>query len=110
MLVGFQNDTTLYPLETAFFQERDEDGSLIEFNKTAIYVNDTIGLQTLDKSKKVERKLLLNKGHLHFDSRCEKYIFVPFLYSVAPVYGNQTNESGYSETVVCSTHFVSFIG
>ena len=61
MLVGFQNDTTLYPLETAFFQERDHEGHLVDFNKTIIYQNDTIGLRTLFESNKIERKLILNK-------------------------------------------------
>jgi len=81
MLVAFENDTILYPHETAMFQEIDSSGKLVDFNKTHLYVNDTIGLKTLFEAGKVNIYEIGDAEHLEFNVWELRNEFIPFLYA-----------------------------
>jgi len=59
VLVQFENDTVVVPKDSSWFgYYADNDlNTMLAFNDTKLYIEDTIGLQTLDKM-----------GKLHFDS------------------------------------------
>jgi palmitoyl-protein thioesterase len=78
VLVMFQNDTMIYPKETAWFQEVNEKGKLIDLEDSEIYKNDTFGLRTLDKENKI-KFYSLEGQHLYF-TYSDLYIYAfPFL-------------------------------
>lgn len=53
VMVMFEKDVTLVPKESAWFQDLDADGNLIEFKETETYQFDAIGLKTMDKNKRL---------------------------------------------------------
>lgn len=54
MLVKFTEDTMIFPKETSWFQQWDENGTVIALEETDFYVNDFIGLKTLNEANKVQ--------------------------------------------------------
>ena len=49
----FEFDEIVYPKESAWFYELQPNGSILPYNETNLYVNDTIGLKKLDKKGKL---------------------------------------------------------
>lgn len=47
---------------------------------TNVYINDTIGLQELDKADKMYFRLIKNKDHVQFSYHDIFTEFIPFLY------------------------------
>ena len=47
MLVKFTKDRMIHPRETAWFQELDQNGNVIDLENTKLYKEDLIGLKTL---------------------------------------------------------------
>lgn len=55
VLIAFEDDTTVVPKESAwFFDTNPLSGETIPFNKTKIYLNEYLGLASLDKAHKIE--------------------------------------------------------
>ena len=78
VLVMFKNDTMIYPKETAWFQELDEQGNLVNLTDSNIYVNDTFGFKTLNEENKV-KYYSLDGQHLYF-TYSDLYVYAfPFL-------------------------------
>ena len=71
----FAKDTMIFPAETAWFYELQADGSVLPFNQTQLYLNDTIGLKKLDE----QDKLVFHKfpgDHLQFSYQdIREYVF-----------------------------------
>ena len=47
MYVMFDEDTTVYPRESEWFHELQEDGSILPLEETLLYIEDHIGLKAL---------------------------------------------------------------
>ncbi|KAL9267500.1 Palmitoyl-protein thioesterase 1-like protein [Drosera capensis] len=80
VLIMFENDTVLVPKETSWFgyYENGTVDTLLPANETELYIEDWIGLKTLDEAGKVEY-FKVPGGHLAItESEMEKYI-VPYL-------------------------------
>lgn len=55
VLIKFEQDTTLVPKESAFFQEISAiTGQIVDFEKTRFYKADLMGLQELHKDNKID--------------------------------------------------------
>lgn len=54
MLVMFKDDTVVYPRESEWFWELQEDGSVLEMEETDLYKKDLIGLRRLNEAGKVK--------------------------------------------------------
>ena len=81
MLVKFLDDITVYPKESEWFQELNDDMTAIKpIEESDFYKNDYIGLKQLDEAKKIQR-VALPGGHLQFTQEQITDIFVPFLLS-----------------------------
>lgn len=78
MLVMFEDDSVLYPKETAWFQQLDTHGNVLPLNGTDFYNNDFIGLKNLTESGKVQY-VSLPGDHLQFTTDDIKNTFIPFL-------------------------------
>lgn len=52
-LIQFQNDTVLFPRETAWFEELNDKGQMVKMRDTKFYQDDLLGLKTLDEANKV---------------------------------------------------------
>lgn len=54
MLVKFEEDSVIYPKETAWFQTLDKDGkTVLPLNATDFYQNDFIGVKALNEAGKI---------------------------------------------------------
>jgi len=78
MLVKFSRDSMLYPKETAWFQQLDQEGKLLSLNETVFYNFDLIGLRVLVESERVEF-VQLEGDHLSITNSDIQKLFVPFL-------------------------------
>lgn len=66
VLIKFDQDTTLVPKESAFFQELSSlTGQLVGFENTRFYKQDLMGLQKLHKDNKIDF-YSVNDQHMHF--------------------------------------------
>ena len=55
MLVMFNRDTMIYPKESEWFGQLDQDGEeLLNEEADSFYSNDNIGLKSLDEAGKVD--------------------------------------------------------
>jgi palmitoyl-protein thioesterase len=48
MFVMFTEDTVIYPKESSWFWELQEDNTILPLNETEFYKQDLIGLRTLE--------------------------------------------------------------
>jgi len=78
LFVMFNEDTVIYPKETAWFWQLQADGSVLPVNQTDFYKNDLIGLKTLDEAGKVTY-LAFDGNHLQFTDEQIKDVIAPFL-------------------------------
>ncbi|CAM9409529.1 unnamed protein product [Heterosigma akashiwo] len=78
MLVMFEDDTQIYPKETAWFQQIDQSGAIMALNESAFYSSGSIGFKELDEQGKISY-VSLPGNHLRFtlDDLLKK--FIPFL-------------------------------
>ncbi len=76
----FSNDTMIYPKETAWFQELRPDGSLLPTTETAFYLEDWLGLKTLNEAGKVHF-IEWPGDHLQFSMQQVETVIAPFLKS-----------------------------
>jgi palmitoyl-protein thioesterase len=54
ILVRFEQDQVIKPKDSAWFASLDEKGNLIPLRNQTWYLRDSIGIQTMDKSLKIE--------------------------------------------------------
>jgi palmitoyl-protein thioesterase len=79
MLVWFTGDTVVNPKESEKFGEHSIDGTnIIDMKDTQVYKSDAFGLKTMDEARKLTI-IEMAGGHLNFDSKTIKDLFVPFL-------------------------------
>lgn len=78
MLVKFDQDTVIYPKETAWFQSLDKDGNVLPLNGTDFYNEDWIGVKALNEAGKIQF-VTLPGDHLSFTTEDIENTFVPFL-------------------------------
>uniref|UniRef100_A0A7S3IDF9 Uncharacterized protein n=1 Tax=Strombidium inclinatum TaxID=197538 RepID=A0A7S3IDF9_9SPIT len=79
MMVMFGNDTVVTPRESEWFQDWYGE-YVLPYNQSELYVEDWIGLRTLEEAEKVHRLFIPDAGHLHYNQTVAEDIFVPFLY------------------------------
>jgi palmitoyl-protein thioesterase len=65
MLIKFEDDTMIYPKETAWFQTLDEEGKVLPLEKSDFYTKDYIGLKALTDAGKVQY-VAFPGNHLQF--------------------------------------------
>ena len=65
VLIKFNNDTMIYPPETAWFQSLDDNDNLITLSRSEFYVKDLIGIKKLNESGAI-RFISLDGEHLSF--------------------------------------------
>ena len=80
MLVKFMNDGVVVPKESEYFQEMGENGDIIDFNQTDMFLEDRIGLKTLFDNKKIWFRQIDDHGHVSFGEEEVIFEFIPFLY------------------------------
>ena len=78
LFVMFNEDTVIFPKETAWFWQLQADGSVLPVNQTAFYKDDLIGLRTLDEAGKVTYAAF-DGNHLQFTDEQIKDVIAPFL-------------------------------
>jgi len=78
MLVMFENDTVLDPPTTAWFSYFAENGTVVPMEQQQIYIDDWIGLKTLNEADKLTF-IALPGNHLQFTEADVIHTFVPFL-------------------------------
>jgi len=78
MLGMFDKDSVIYPKETAWFQQLDEQGHVLPLNATDFYNDDFIGLKAMNDQKKVHW-VSFDGDHLQFTTDDIKNTIVPFL-------------------------------
>ena len=49
-MVKFAYDPVIYPIESSWFGQLNEDGKIVKMEETDIYKEDRFGLQTLHQS------------------------------------------------------------
>ena len=55
VLIAFEDDTTVIPKESAWFYDINSvNGELIPFDKTKLYLNDFLGLESLSNDNKID--------------------------------------------------------
>uniref|UniRef100_A0A7N0UPI4 Palmitoyl-protein thioesterase 1 n=1 Tax=Kalanchoe fedtschenkoi TaxID=63787 RepID=A0A7N0UPI4_KALFE len=80
VLIMFEHDTVLIPKETAWFGYYP-DGAftpILPANETALYIEDWIGLKTLDEAGKVQF-VSVPGNHLEISESCMQEYVVPYL-------------------------------
>ena len=78
LFVMFNQDTVIYPKETAWFWQLQADGTILPVNQTDFYKNDLIGLKTLDEAGKVQYASF-EGNHLQMTNDEITNIIAPFL-------------------------------
>ncbi|XP_077235340.1 uncharacterized protein LOC143877266 [Tasmannia lanceolata] len=97
VLIMFENDTVLIPRETSWFGYYP-DGSYDEVlppQQTALYIQDWIGLKTLDDAGKV-KFFSVQGSHLDISQSDMKKYIVPYLEDQAPAPSMIIQEQGAS--------------
>jgi len=64
-MIKFMYDPIVYPQESCWFGQVDENGRVIPMEKTQIYTDNTFGLKTLDETGRIQKELI-NGVHLQF--------------------------------------------
>lgn len=62
VLIGGPNDMIITPWQSSHFGYFDKDNDVIPFHQRGIYINDTIGLKTLEQSGRLK---ILTIPHVH---------------------------------------------
>jgi len=79
MLVMFNQDTVVYPKESAWFQSLDTDGkTVLPLNATDFYQQDYIGVKALNEAGKIQF-VSIEGDHLQFSKEDIENTFIPFL-------------------------------
>lgn len=65
VLIGGPDDGVITPWQSSHFGFYNNNGTVIDMYDRSIYINDTIGLKTLDKQKKL--KIITVPGVSHSD-------------------------------------------
>ena len=83
MFVRFQNDTMVFPGPGELFQDRDSTtGEILTLNATKIWLDDSLGLQELNETGKVNFATVRSADHLHITTTNMQLFMVPWLYSL----------------------------
>lgn len=77
-MVKFMYDPIIFPMESAFFGEINQDGQEVPMEQTKIYQANTFGLKTLHETGRIERQVI-DGVHLMFRNDHIQEIFVPAL-------------------------------
>jgi len=82
VLILFENDSVTDPKETQHFSfyANGSNSTILPYNKTNDYVNDLIGLRTLDSQHKLIRESIPS-DHLQVTSQDVQQFIVPYLFS-----------------------------
>lgn len=64
-MVKFMYDPVIYPMESSWFGEINEDGQEIPMEQTQIYKMNTFGLKTLHDTGRIQREVI-DGVHLMF--------------------------------------------
>ena len=70
----------VYPKESEWFHQLDENNQVVDLEDTDFYVNDYIGLRSLNEAGKVEFVSVVG-DHLQFTDEDIENTIVPFLLS-----------------------------
>ncbi|CAH0393100.1 unnamed protein product [Bemisia tabaci] len=66
VLIGGPDDGVITPWQSSHFGYFNEDGAIINFKDRTVYINDTMGLQTLDSQNKLQIITLSNVSHFNW--------------------------------------------
>ena len=77
-MVKFLYDPIIYPIESSWFGEINNQGEIIPMHETQIYIDNTFGLKTLDETGRITKKSI-EGAHLDWKDDDIKNIFVPGL-------------------------------
>lgn len=77
VLIRFEKDQTLVPLNSAWFYDQNEDGE-IQFNETMFYEKDLVGLKNLYDEDKIEF-LSIDGDHMEVTDEYLKFILETYL-------------------------------
>lgn len=78
LLIMFTEDTMVYPKESEWFWEFDENNTLLKVEDTNLYKNDEIGLKVLMDANKVDF-VSIKGDHLQFTHDDLNNIIIPAL-------------------------------
>lgn len=78
LLIMFTEDTMVYPKESEWFWEFDDNKNLLKVEDTDLYKNDEIGLKGLMEANKVDF-VSIKGDHLQFTQDDLKNIIIPAL-------------------------------
>jgi len=81
MLVMFTEDTMVFPNESEWFQQLEDNMKDVQpIEDSAFYKEDWLGFKELDEAKKIVRVSIVG-DHLQFSQADVDKYFVPFLMS-----------------------------
>lgn len=81
ILIGGPNDSVITPWQSSHFGYFNADNDVIPMHDRDVYKNDTIGLKTLDKKKKLELVTVPHINHFmwHLNLTLIDTIILPLL-------------------------------
>ena len=80
LLMMFTEDSMVYPKESEWFQQLDQDGNVMPLEESDFYKNDNIGVKTLNEAGKIQFVSVVG-DHLQFSQEDISNTIVPFLMS-----------------------------
>lgn len=80
MLTMFTEDSVVYPRQSEWFYQLDDDYNVLTLDQTTWYNDDVLGLKTLNEAGKVTFNSI-EGDHLQFSDADITNTFVPFLLS-----------------------------
>jgi hypothetical protein len=95
MLVQYTNDSMVDPYQSSQFGEFDQDGNMRTIHETELYMNDKIGIKTLDEQNKISYMTILGTPfHSHLNNSWKvTVIFLDFLYNKDHTFGKFVQDS-----------------
>ena len=79
-LIMFTEDSMVFPKESEWFHQLDQDNNVIPLEETDFYINDYIGLRALNEAGRVHFESIVG-DHLQFTDEDIAKTIVPFLLS-----------------------------
>ena len=80
LLMMFSQDSMVYPKESEWFQQLDSEGNVQPLEEADYYINDTLGLRTLNEAGKITFTEV-DGDHLQFTTDDINNTIIPFLLS-----------------------------
>lgn len=80
LLMMFTEDSMVYPKESEWFQQLDQDGNLMPLEDSDFYKNDQLGVKALNEAGKIQFVSVVG-DHLQFSEADIENTIVPFLLS-----------------------------